>query len=161
MVIMGYQDVETNFKLAYFQNKNKYLIGIVPRKGKWSFVNKYLTRVSTGKSFIFLPAWRLKLGEFGSKRQSQTGRSYFLHGSVERWIRSQGPGPWAVRRAQAASGYFDKLSIIWPSPWSWGLGLGQVQTSDRPSQAIVPILTTRGATVLACCLVAHWPTQLC
>lgn len=34
MVIMGYQDVETNFKLAYLQNKNKYLIGIVPRKGK-------------------------------------------------------------------------------------------------------------------------------
>ena len=157
---MGYQDVETNFKLAYLQNKNKYLIGIVPRKGKWSFVNKYLTRVSTGKSFIFLPAWRLKLGEFGSKRQSQTGRSYFLHGSVCK-------GEYALQgQAHGRSGGRRQLLGILTNFLLFGLHLGheawaKFRPRNRPSQEQVLILTTRGAAVLACCLVPHWPTPLC
>ena len=46
--------------------------------------NKYLARVSQGKfsSFIFLSLLKVKTFRFRKQRQSQTGSSYFLHGSV-------------------------------------------------------------------------------
>ena len=46
--------------------------------------NKYLARVSQGKfsSFIFLSLLKVKTLRFRKQRQSQTGSSYFLHGSV-------------------------------------------------------------------------------